>query len=105
MQQRHLLLGESRAAGRDHILKSAQKNRDAVHLPFDQQRKLRLPDRRFRLVEIEQHLALRIERRLRRVDVLRSRPSRRVSSVRAVNAITRPLSLQMGNITRLRNRS
>ncbi len=28
-----------------------------------------------------------------------------VSSVRAVNAITRPLSLQMGNITRLRNRS
>ena len=70
LEDRHLLLGEGRPAGRDHVLNPAQKDRNAVHLAFHQQRKPGLPDHAARLVQIEQHLALRVERRLRRIDVL-----------------------------------
>ena len=69
-QNRHLLLGEGRSAGGDHVLNAAQKDRDAVHLALDQQGKLKLADGGARLVEIEEDLALGVERRLRRVDVL-----------------------------------
>ena len=71
-QNRHLLLGEGRPAGRDHVLNSAQEDADAVHLPLHQQGKTYGPDRRLGLVEVEEHLPLRIERRLRRIDVLRA---------------------------------
>ena len=60
----------------------AQKDADAVHLAFDEQRKTYGADRGPRLVEIEEHLPFRVERRLRRVDVLRP-GFFAVSSVRA----------------------
>ena len=66
----HLLLGKGCSAGGDHVLNAAQKDRNAVHLAFDKQRKLDLANGGARLVEIEEHLALGVERRLRRVDVL-----------------------------------
>ena len=69
-QHGHLLLGEGGSAGGDHVLNAAQKDGDAVHLAFDEQGKLELANGGARLVEIEEHLALGIERRLRRVDVL-----------------------------------
>ena len=72
LEDRHLLLGEGRPAGRNHVLNPAQEHRNAVHLPFHQQGKPGLPDHAARLVQVEQHLSLRVERRLRRIDVLRS---------------------------------
>ena len=65
LENGHLLLGESRAAGGDHVLNAAQEDRDAVHLAFDQQGKLHLANSRARLVQVEQDETLRIERRLR----------------------------------------
>ena len=70
LENRHLLLGECGSTGRDHILYPAQIDRDAVHLPLHQQRKLHLANRGARLVQIEEDQALGVERRLRRVDVL-----------------------------------
>ena len=66
----HLLLGKGGAAGGDDVLNAAQKDGDAVHLAFDEKGKLELADGGAGLVEIEEHLALGVERRLRRVDVL-----------------------------------
>ena len=45
LENRHLLLGEGRAGGGDHVLNAAQKDRDAVHLALDEQSKLMLADR------------------------------------------------------------
>jgi hypothetical protein len=42
LEHGHLLLGEGRAAGGDHVLNAAQEDRDAVHLALDQQGKLML---------------------------------------------------------------
>ena len=70
LENRHLLLGKGRSAGGDHVLNAAQKDRDAVHLALDQQRKLHLANRGLRLVQVEEDVALGVERRLRRVDVL-----------------------------------
>ena len=72
LQNRHLLLGKGSSAGGNHVLDPAKKERDAVHLPFDEQRVASLPNGCLRLVEIEEDLALGVERRLRRVDVLGS---------------------------------
>ena len=49
---------------------------DAVHLALDQDGVVELADRLLRLVEIEQHARLGIDRRLRRVEILRARISR-----------------------------
>src|ERR1035441_7968263 len=51
----------------DDVLNAAQKDGDAVHLAFDQQRKIVLANGGARLVEIEEHQALGIERRLWRI--------------------------------------
>ena len=70
-EQAHLQLGKCRSAGGEHILNSRHVRSDAVHLAFHQQGKVLLPDCLPRLVEIEQHLPLGIERGLGRVHILR----------------------------------
>src|SRR5208282_2021473 len=45
---------------------------DAIHLPFDQDGVLELANRLFRVVQVEQHPRLRVNRRLRRVQIFRA---------------------------------
>ena len=71
-QQAHLHLGKGRARGCQHIANPRHVDRDAIHLTFDQQRKVVGAHIGLGLVQIEEHLALRIERGLGRVHVLRA---------------------------------
>ena len=73
LEDRYLLLSKGRAAGGDYVVNAAQVDRDAVHLALDEQGKLMLADGGLGLVQVEEHQALGIKRRLRRVDVLRAR--------------------------------
>ncbi len=64
-EQLGLQLGEGCAGAGNHVVKSGGKDRDAVHLPFDQNRVVKLLHPLFGEIQIEQHLPLRIDRRLR----------------------------------------
>ena len=70
LQQLRLLLGERRAERRDDVLETARVQRDDVEVALDEDRGLLLADRMARLVDAEEHLALRVDRALGRVDVL-----------------------------------
>ncbi len=70
LEEVDLVLGEGSAAGGEHVLNSGEVDGDAVHLAFDEDDEVELPDGLLCLVEIEEDLALGIEGRLRRVHVL-----------------------------------
>src|SRR4051812_27225920 len=53
-------------------MEAAVEDTDAVHLPFHQDRVSQLTDSFLRLIQIEQHARLRINRRLWRIQILRS---------------------------------
>ena len=69
-QQVYLHRGKSCPAGGQYILHAGHVGANAVHLALDQYRKVQLPDRLPRLVQVEKYLALGIERRFRRIHVL-----------------------------------
>ena len=71
-EQLGLQLGEGGAGTGDHVVKSGGVDGDAIHLAFDQDRVVEFRDPFFGQVEIEQHLALGIDRRLGRVQIFRA---------------------------------
>ncbi len=54
-------------------MKPGGRNRNTIHLPLHQNGIFELSDRLFSVIEIEQHPRLRIDRRLRRIQVFRPR--------------------------------
>ncbi len=61
----HLHFREGRAGDGKHVVDAGHVHGDAVHLAFDEDDEVVLAHLRLGLVEIEQHLALGIERRSR----------------------------------------
>ena len=81
-EEANLHLGEGGAGGREDVFDSGHIDRDAVHLAFDEEREAEGANVGFGFVEIEEDLALAVERRLGRVEVFGdgvgpSRPRRR----------------------------
>ena len=70
-EQLDLRLGKAGAAARDHVRDARARHRDRVHVSFDENRDIALPDRFFRAVEVIEEVALRIDRRLGRIHVFR----------------------------------
>ncbi len=71
-QQPGLQLGEGGTRAGDHVVEAGGKDRNAVHLPFDQDGVVQLANRFFRLIEIEQHPRLGVDRGLGRIQIFGS---------------------------------
>ena len=69
-EQADLRLGERGAGGGDDVVNSGHVDGDAVHLAFDQQGEVGFAHLGLGLVEVEEDLALGVERGLGRVEVL-----------------------------------
>ena len=106
-EQAHLRFGEGGAGGGDDVVDAGHEDGDAVHLAFDEQREVVGAHVGLGLVEIEEDLALGVERGLGRVDVLGdvAALSSVASRARAVKAMVLPCSLAMGKVMRLRKRA
>ena len=64
-QQPRLRPGKRGPRTRDYVVKSCGKQRNAIHLPFNQDCVIQRTYRFFCEIEIEQHPRLRVDRRLR----------------------------------------
>ena len=71
-EQLGLQLGESGAGAGDDVMKSGGEDGNAIHLAFDQDGVVELLHPFFREVEIEENLALGIDRGLGRIQIFRS---------------------------------
>ena len=72
-QQLGLQLGEGRPRTGNHVVKSGGIDRNAIHLPLNQNRVVKLLHPLLGHIEIEQHAALGIDRCLRRIQIFRPR--------------------------------
>ncbi len=69
-EQLDLRLRKARAAARHHVRESRARHGNRVHVAFHQNAEIVLPQRFLRAIEMVQHVALRIDRRLGRVQIL-----------------------------------
>src|SRR6266404_1093212 len=68
-QQFNLRLCQAGAATRHHVADSRPRHGNRVHVAFHQNREILPPDRLFRAVHVIEHVALRINRCLRRIQI------------------------------------
>ena len=119
IQELHLRFGKACAAARDHIRDSRERHRNRVHVAFNQHGEVQLPQRFLCAVQMVENVALRIDRRLGRVQIFRqviaqSAPSERHNLSRFVGngkhdapaeSVVEPLALiaaeQAGNLEHL----
>ena len=76
-QQLHLRLRQAGAATRHHVADPRPRHRDRIHIAFHQNRRVRLPYGFFGAIQVIEHGALDIDRRLRRIQILRQVVSQR----------------------------
>ena len=61
--------GKARATGSHDVFEAGGGHRDAIHVPFDQDRVVELANRSGRFVKVVKHAPLGINRRFRRIHV------------------------------------
>ena len=69
-EQLDLRLGKAGAATGHHVADSGARNRNGVHVAFDQHREIAAAQRFLRAIQVIQHVALRIDRRFGRIQIL-----------------------------------